>query len=108
MEAKRVKKIFHGYPVNSYSFSRLFKNGMRIEIWSDFLALEHTMVLNKFLPRKNTTVFYPGIFTKRFFYLESHIDGMPVHDRIKYKNQLNSLKEIFDYTRPINIVEKGA
>ena len=31
---------------------------------------------------------------------------MTVHDQIKYKSQLNSLKELFDYTRPINKVEK--
>ena len=30
IEAKHVKKIFHGYPFNAYSFSRLFKNAIKL------------------------------------------------------------------------------
>ncbi len=85
------------------AYSRVYKNGERLEIWTDSLALEKIMLIGRYL----TDIYTPDVYVSskvQVVYLLSHIANMSTSIKHKYNQHLNHLQAEFYYTRPIMLI----
>jgi DNA-binding CsgD family transcriptional regulator len=91
--------------LNAFSYSRIYKDGSRTELWSDALALEHTFFTKKYIV---------GAYTPDYFYekeqyaiLQIKVLEYPDILRRKYIQQLIDQREYFNHDHPFIIVNKN-
>lgn len=106
--AKEVRTIcapfFKDHAINSFSYSKVFLDGSRAELWSDADALHHSFVNKKYIANTYTPDNYKE--DDRYIYLPSKIEGHSRDVREQYKNQLNDQRNIFGYDHCFLIINK--
>lgn len=103
---KKTLSTLSDLSICAYSFSRVYRTGKRLEIWSNEKALEESMLEKRYLSDIYTPDLYVGDFNKKSFYIPSHLSSLTQKYRVKYEQQLHHLQDNFGYSRPLNIVNK--
>ncbi|QDQ83398.1 response regulator transcription factor [Paraburkholderia megapolitana] len=102
--AEICKDLFKAAEINFFSYSRVYKDGSRAELWSDPNALEHTFFKKKYITGTYTADYYN--INERYVLLDSKIESFPDLIRDKYSMHLVDQRIIFDHTSPFEIVIK--
>lgn len=96
--------LFSRSGINSFSYSRVYRDGSRAELWTDANALRHTFLVKKYIVGAYTPAFYgPG---ERYALFEKKIDTFPRQICERYAIQLNDQKHLFDHAYPFKIVSR--
>lgn len=98
------QELFKTTEVNCFSYSRVYKDGSRAELWTDPIALEYTFIKKKYIVGTYTADYYDS--DERYALLESKIESFPDTIREKYSTQLSDQRIIFDHASPLEIVLK--
>ncbi|SDG41684.1 regulatory protein, luxR family [Paraburkholderia phenazinium] len=98
------KDLFRKTEINCFSYSRVYKDGSRAELWSDADALEHTFCKKKYIVGAYTPDFYGA--NERYAILESKIESFQIALRQRYAAQLADQRVIFDHASPFKIINK--
>lgn len=89
------RPFFAATGLNAFSYSRIFHDGSRTELWSDAAALEHTFHKARYILGAYTPPFFKS--NERYSYLEKKVETYPTVLRDKYRNQLRDQRELFDH-----------
>ncbi len=87
--------FFNETGLNSFSYSRLFMDGTRSEVWSDAEAFEHTFHKARYIVGAYTPQYF-GV-RERYSILDKKVETYPPHLRNRYRMQLADQREYFDY-----------
>ncbi len=91
--------------INAFSYSRVFLDGSRLELWSDAEALYHTFINKKYIASTYTPDSYGE--EDRFVYLANKMDCYPQWLKVQYARQLEDQREFFDHDHCFLIVNKN-
>lgn len=107
--AEKVESIcqplFKRYGINGFSYSRIFKDGSRSELWNNADALYHIFLRKKYI----NNIYTPDNYTnnERYVYLSNKIKNFPDEIRKKYTKQLLEQKELFNNDHCFLIINKN-
>ncbi len=90
--------------LNAFSFSRVFKNGMRAELWTDGSALAHTFFKKRYIVGAYTPIHYGD--NEKYAFLENKINLFPKGVKERYGAQIADQRELFNYSSPFKIIKK--
>lgn len=96
--------LFRKHNINSFSYSKVFLDGSRAELWSDADALHHSFINKKYIANTYTPDNYKD--EDRYVYLPNKIESHPQPIKMEYMSQLIDQKEIFDHDHCFLIVNK--
>lgn len=96
--------LFEGFGINAFSYSRVFPDGSRSELWSDPDALHHTFINKKYIAQNYTPDNYNN--NERYVYLMSKASQSREEMGKMYVKQLLDQREIFDHDNCFLIVNK--
>ena len=96
--------FFERYGINGFSYSKVFSDGSRAELWSNAEALSHTFLKKKYIASTYTPKNYST--DERHVHLASKIESCPKEIAEMYRNQLVDQKNLFDHDNCFMIVEK--
>jgi LuxR family quorum-sensing system transcriptional regulator SolR len=96
--------FFRQTGVNCFSYSRVYSDGSRAELWSDALALQHTFIIRKYIVGAYTPAYYSS--GDRYALLENRIYSFRLPDRDRYAAQIIDQREMFDHAYPFKIINK--
>lgn len=96
--------FFNETGLNSFSYSRLFMDGTRTEVWSDAEAFEHTFHKARYIVGAYTPQYF-GI-RERYSILDKKVETYPAHLRTRYRSQLADQREYFDYDHCFSILNQ--
>ncbi|MEZ0602716.1 response regulator transcription factor [Paraburkholderia sp. IW21] len=90
--------------INCFSYSRVYPDRSRAELWTDPNALRHTFLIKKYIVGAYT----PACYTEeeRYSLLDSKIETFPPNIRERYANQVNDQRILFDHASPFKIINK--
>jgi DNA-binding CsgD family transcriptional regulator len=99
------RPFFESSGINAFSYSRLFKDGTRSELWSDAAAFDHTFHKARYIVGAYT----PQYFNKneRYSFLEEKVETYPPDLRERYRNQLLDQREYFNHCHCFSILNKA-
>ena len=97
--------LFKEYGINGFSYSRVFPDGARSELWSNHHALYHTFIKKKYI---TNNYYSPNNYKKdeKYVFLANKIENCSLSMKERYTNQLTDLKQIFNYDNCFLIVNK--
>ena len=89
------RPFFYSTGLNAFSYSRLFEDCTRSEVWSDAAALDHTFHKARYIVGAYT----PQYFSKneRYSVLDKKVETYPRGLRERYRHQLAEQREFFDH-----------
>jgi DNA-binding CsgD family transcriptional regulator len=97
--------LFRESGINCFSWSRVYPDGSRAELWTDSDALRHTFLIKKYIVGAYTPACYiPG---ERYAMLDSKIETFPAGIRERYVNHLRDQRVLFDHANPFKIINKA-
>lgn len=89
------RPFFEETGLNAFSYSRLFKDGMRSEVWSDAAAFDHTFNKARYIVGAYTPKYFAQ--DERYSVLEKKVETYPKRLCERYRNQLVDQREYFDH-----------
>jgi len=98
------ESFFSQYNINAFSYSRVFPDGSRSELWTDADALYHTFFNKKYIADTYTPDNYQE--DEKFIFLENKLEIYPDIIKKKYSLQLNDQKNIFNHDNCFMILNK--
>lgn len=98
------KGIFKNTGTNCFSYSRVYDDRSRTELWTDLRALEHVLLKKRYILGTYTPCYYRQ--HERYALVESKIESFPADVRRKYTMHLLDLRMLFDHANPFEIVAK--
>ncbi len=92
--------IFKKFNLNAFSYSRIFPDGSRAELWSDPYAMDHSFFVKKYLGG-----FYspPYLGQDKVVIYERKIAQYPSRIKYQLEQQLQDQREIFDHDNALLI-----
>lgn len=99
------KPLFKKYRVSGFSYSRVFQDGSRSELWNKADALYHTFLRKKYIADTYTPDNYND--DERYIFLSEKIKNCPDEVNRKYTKQLLDQKELFNNDNCFMIVSKN-
>lgn len=101
------KNFFESYKfkINGFSYSRVFPDGSRSELWSDVQALNHTFFSKKYISKIYTPDLYKN--NEKMLLLEEKIPFFKEDVQENYINQIYDQKILFNHDKPFIIIDKG-
>ncbi len=99
------RPFFRETGLNAFSYSRLFSDGTRSEVWSDAEAFNHTFHKARYIVGAYT----PQYFTlhERYSMLDRKVETYPGLLRTRYRSQLADQREYFDHDHCFAILNQG-
>lgn len=97
--------FFKRYRLNSFSYSRVYPDGARTELWSDVHALEHTFFIKKYIVGAYTPKYF--LDDEKYIYLPSKVNDYPSQWKRKYTSQLVDQREYFNHDHCFMVVNRG-
>lgn len=97
--------FFKKFEINGFTYSRVFQDGSRSELWSNSQALHHSFLNKKYISDIYTPDFYDE--NERYVYLPSQVEYYPSEIKKKYLNQLSDQKNIFNNDNCFIVVNKN-
>lgn len=98
------KPFFDESGLNAFSYSRVFKDGTRCEVWSDEAAFEHTFKKAKYINGAYTPQFFSR--SERYSFVQKKVETYPRELRERYTNQLIDQRELFDHDNCFMIINR--
>jgi LuxR family quorum-sensing system transcriptional regulator SolR len=89
--------------LNAFSFSRIFKDGTRAELWTDGSALSHTFLNKQYIVGAYTPILYGD--NERYAILENKLNSFPKDIKERYAAQVADQRELFNYSTPFKIIK---
>lgn len=89
------RPFFEKSSLNAFSYSRVFKDGSRCELWSDAAAFEHTFHRARYIVGAYTPQYFQK--NERYSFLEKKVENYPGELRDRYVHQLNDQREYFNH-----------
>jgi DNA-binding CsgD family transcriptional regulator len=91
--------------LNAFSYSRLYADGSRSELWSNEAARDHTFKVARYIVGTYT----PKFFSKeeKFSFLEKKVLSYPKSLRDRFIAQLNDQREYFDHDHCFAILNQN-
>ena len=80
--------------LNAFSYSRIYADGSRAELWTDPLALEHTFIIKNYLKNVYSPDFFKDV---RYCMYENQVKGYADNLVDQYAKQLGDQRELFDH-----------
>ncbi len=94
--------LFRRLNLNAFSFSRIYLDGSRAELWTDAYALEHSFFLKKHIDR----VYTANLFnSQNFVFYDVAIEAFPSQMKQRISNQLNDQKEYFNHANCMFLIK---
>jgi DNA-binding CsgD family transcriptional regulator len=90
--------------INSFSYSKVYPDGSRMELWSDSQALYHIFVEKKYLADCYTPNNYDE--KNKYLLLEKKIEDCSTNIRKKYYLSISAQRNIFDHDNCFMIINK--
>lgn len=90
--------------LNAFSYSRVFRDGSRCEVWSDEAAFEHTFKKAKYIVGAYTPQFFSR--SEHYSFLPNKVETYPKELRERYTNQLIDQREYFDHDNCFMIINR--
>lgn len=87
--------LFNQTCINSFSYSRIFPDGSRSELWSDLLAMEHTFLKKKYICDFYTPDLYDA--SEKFLFLPEKVKTFSKNVSVNYLQQLADQRMIFNH-----------
>ncbi|MGA3704660.1 response regulator transcription factor [Ralstonia nicotianae] len=97
--------FFNETGLNSFSYSRLFMDGTRSEVWSDAGAFEHTFHKARYIVGAYTPQYFEQ--RERYSILDRKVETYPAHLRTRYRQQLADQRDYFDYDHCFAILNQN-
>jgi LuxR family quorum-sensing system transcriptional regulator SolR len=97
--------LFKKLGINGFSYSRIFLDGSRSELWSNADALCHTFLRKKYIADTYTPENYQN--DERYVLLANKIENSSSEIKKKYENQLLDQKNLFNHDNCFMIVNKN-
>src|ERR1700732_375019 len=97
--------FFKQYNLNCFSYSRVYPDGERTELWSDAKALEHTFFNKKYIVGAYTPKYFSD--GERYAYVQSKVIEYPRLWREKYTNQLVDQREYFNHDHCFMVINRA-
>ncbi|EJL94418.1 response regulator containing a CheY-like receiver domain and an HTH DNA-binding domain [Herbaspirillum sp. CF444] len=94
--------FFRRSGINCFSYSRVYKDGSRSELWSDARALNHTFFEKKYIVGSYTPDYYGH--KERYAILEHKVCSFTTETRNRYIAQINDQRNLFDHAFPFKII----
>lgn len=98
------KPFFDDSGLNAFSYSRVFNDGSRSELWSDAAAFEHTFKKARYIVGAYTPQFFSR--QERYSVLQKKVETYPRELRERYTQQLIDQRELFDHDNCFMIINK--
>ena len=98
------KPFFDASGLNAFSYSRVFNNGSRSELWSDAGAFKHTFKKARYIVGAYTPQFFSR--QERYSFLQKKVETYPRELRESYTKQLIDQRELFDHDNCFMIINK--
>lgn len=98
------KPFFDESGLNAFSYSRVFKDGSRCEVWSDEAAFEHTFKKARYIIGAYTPQFFSR--SERYSVVQKKVETYPRELRERYTNQLIDQRELFDHDNCFMIINR--
>ena len=93
--------LFKRVGLNAFSYSIVYKDLSRAELWTDLSALEYSFFEKQYIPR----VYTPDLIgDKKCFLYEYEIENFPREIEKKLRKQLSDQRELFDHDNCFFIV----
>jgi len=89
------RPFFKKSGLNAFSYSRVFKDGSRCELWSDAAAFEHTFHRARYIVGAYTPQYFQE--NERYSFLEKKVESYPDELRDKYIHQLTDQRDYFNH-----------
>lgn len=106
---EKIKEIcdplFGQTEVNLFTYSRVYIDGSRAELWSDSQALLYSFLERKYI----SDIYTPDLYEvgERYVFLPTKILNFPKLIKIKYSEQLNDLKRIYGYDNCFLVINRN-
>ncbi len=95
--------LFDKLSLNAFSYSRIYPNGSRLELWSDPYALEHTFIKKPYL----INIYSPDLLSNvKYCLYENRVKNYSCDLADLYEKQLNDQKEIFNHDNCFLIIKR--
>lgn len=94
--------LFRRLSLNAFSFSRIYRDGSRAELWSDAEALDHSFFVKKHIDRVYTANLFNN---QRFALYDLAIEDFPKSVKDRISNQLKDQRDYFDHSNCMFIIE---
>ncbi|MEB0140908.1 MULTISPECIES: response regulator transcription factor [unclassified Undibacterium] len=98
------RPFFKQYGLNGFSYSRIYSDGARTELWSNALAFEHAFYKETYLVGADTPSYVSA--TERFAIVEITVNEYPKFWRAQCKQQLGDLRELFNHDHAFMLINK--
>ncbi|CAH0539220.1 LuxR C-terminal-related transcriptional regulator [Vibrio marisflavi] len=104
--AEKVKsasnRLYSRLKINAFSYSKIYKDGSRSELWSDSEALAHSFLGKKHIEK----VYTPPLFGKQECVIyELVIENFPPDLRKRISRQLSDQKDLFNYCSCLVLID---
>lgn len=96
--------FFEKTNLNAFSYSRVYPDGSRAELWTDAAALVHTFITKPYIVGAYTPKYYYE--KERYILLEQKIPDFEKKDRQNYYSQVSDQKNLFNHAYPFKIVNQ--
>lgn len=97
--------LFRKFNINCFSYSRVFSDGSRSELWSDAESLLHTFIEKRYLTKNYTPTNYKK--TERYVSLPHKIEEYTGDVKEEYLNLITDQRKIFNHDNCFIIVNKS-
>lgn len=97
-----TNRLYSRLKINAFSYSKIYKDGSRAELWSDSDALSYSFLGKKHIEQ----VYTPPLFANQECVIyELAIENFPPDMRKRISQQLTDQKELFNYCNCIVLIE---
>lgn len=94
--------LFRRYGLNAFSYSKIYPDGSRAELWSDAYALDHSFFVKKHIER----VYTADLFNhQKFVFYDIAADHLPNKTKNHIQLQLKDQRELFNHANCMLIIE---
>lgn len=89
------KPLFDKFDLNAFSYSRVFNDGTRSELWTDAAAFEHTFYKARYIVGAYTPQYFKN--KERYSFLKNKIETYPSDIKERYRKQLIDQRDYFSH-----------
>ena len=105
-EVKQIcQGIFRRLDLNAFSYSKIYRDGARAELWTDVNALNHSFFLKQYIRK----IYTPDLFSgQKFILYDIIVNSFPSKIKELIQNQLKDQRELFGYANCLFLIEYHA
>lgn len=96
------KGLFKKMNINAFSYSKIYTDGSRAELWSDIHALEHSFFIKQHISK----VYTPNLFNMQKFVIYDHsLQTFPKKTQERISNQLKDQRDLFNHANCLFVID---